>query len=230
MGSRVEAVKFISSTSDEIEPTYSPNGKQIAFTSRRSGSMEIWVCDSDGSHPEKLTSFGGPQPTGQDGLQTDNGLSFTPMPKAIGTSTSSAGMEATEAVGEESVQRWEPRVGQPMASGSTFSRTEPEEHKVWKVPVDGGEAVPVLGVRGGAPVESPDGKFIYYHKDDGIWRVPTNGGTENQVIDSIHPEGGWVVVAEGIYFISKPDDKGCFLHPVQRARHRLDSDNCSDQR
>ena len=32
------------------------------------------------------------------------------------------------------------------------------------MPVDGGEAVPVLGVRGGGPVESPDGKFLYYDK------------------------------------------------------------------
>ena len=64
----------------------------------------------------------------------------------------------------------------------------------------------------GAPVESPDGKFLYYDKgwpdNYGIWRVPTSGGTESQVIDSVHPEGGWVVVAEGIYFISKPDEKG----------------------
>ena len=75
------------------------------------------------------------------------------------------------------------------------------------MPVDGGEAVPVLGARGGA-VESPDGKFIYYDKDDGIWRVPTSGGTESQVIDSVHPERGWVVVEDGIYFISKPNEKG----------------------
>ena len=46
-----------------------------------------------------------------------------------------------------------------------FQSDRTGEDGVWKVPVDGGEAVPVLGVRGGAPVESPDGKFIYYDKD-----------------------------------------------------------------
>ncbi len=55
-----EAAKFIDSTQAEIEPRFSPDGKRIAFASHRSGSMEIWVCDSDGSHLVQLTSFGGP--------------------------------------------------------------------------------------------------------------------------------------------------------------------------
>jgi Tol biopolymer transport system component len=202
------AVKFIASTSIENEPAYSPNGKKIAFTSNRSGSMEIWVCNSDGSHPEKLTSFGGPQtirprwsPDGQQIVFYSNaegsrniyviGLDRR-IPKQLAKNPSNDGNPSWSADG-----RW-----------IYFQSDRTGEGGVWKVPVDGGEAVPVLGVRGGAPVESPDGKFIYYHKDDGIWRVPTNGGMEAQVIDSIHPEGGWVVIAEGIYFISKPNEKG----------------------
>src|ERR1700737_4418539 len=31
--------------------------------SDRSGNLEIWVCDSDGSNALQLTSFGGPQAT-----------------------------------------------------------------------------------------------------------------------------------------------------------------------
>ena len=60
-----------------------------------------------------------------------------------------------------------------------------------------------------------DGKFLYYDKgwpsNYSIWRVPTSGGTETQVVDSVHPEGGWVVLGKGIYFISKPDEKGLSL-------------------
>ena len=48
------------STRLEHTPQYSPDGKRIAFASDRSGSHEIWVCGGDGSHPVKLTSFGGP--------------------------------------------------------------------------------------------------------------------------------------------------------------------------
>jgi Tol biopolymer transport system component len=202
------AVKFIASTSEENEPAYSPNGKKIAFTSRRSGSMEIWLCNSDGSHPEKLTSFEGPQTIRP---------RWSPDGQQIVFYSNAEGSQNIYVIG------WDRRIPKQLAKNPSndgnpswsadgkwiyFQSDRTEEGGVWKVPVDGGEAVPVLGVRGGGPIESPDGKFIYYDKDDGIWRVPTSGGTENQVIDSIHPTGGWVVVAEGIYFISKPDAKG----------------------
>jgi len=42
----------------------------------------------------------------------------------------------------------------------------------------------------------------------GVWRVPTSGGKESLVVDSPHPTGGWVVVEDGIYFVSKPDETG----------------------
>ena len=51
--------KFISSTRDEVRPTYSPDGKKIAFHSNRSGAWEVWVCDRDGSNAVQLTSLRG---------------------------------------------------------------------------------------------------------------------------------------------------------------------------
>ncbi len=36
-------------------------GKTIVLASDRTGSWEIWVCDSDGSNPVQLTSFRGPR-------------------------------------------------------------------------------------------------------------------------------------------------------------------------
>ena len=53
-------VTFISSTRYDESPQFSPDGKRIAFSSDRSGSGEIWVCDSDGLNAVQLTSLGGP--------------------------------------------------------------------------------------------------------------------------------------------------------------------------
>ena len=36
-------------------PEYTPDGKYIYFNSVRSGSMQIWRMQPDGSHPEQLT-------------------------------------------------------------------------------------------------------------------------------------------------------------------------------
>jgi eukaryotic-like serine/threonine-protein kinase len=53
-------VKLIGSTTETWAPSFSPDGKRIAFKSARSGSEEIWVCNDDGSHQVQLTSFRGP--------------------------------------------------------------------------------------------------------------------------------------------------------------------------
>jgi Tol biopolymer transport system component len=59
-GPRDSPIKLISSRRDQMDQDISPNGQKIAFRSNRSGSFEIWTCDSNGSNPIQLTSFGAP--------------------------------------------------------------------------------------------------------------------------------------------------------------------------
>ena len=93
-----------------------------------------------------------------------------------------------------------------------FQSDRSDSKRIWKVSVAGGDAAPVGEIGKGVPIESPDGKFLCYGKgwpdSYGIWRVPTSGGAEARFIDLVHPTGGWVVMDDGIYYISKPDEKG----------------------
>src|SRR5271170_7424887 len=55
-GPRAQAHKLIVSSAGQEAPSISPDGRRIAFESDRSGNLEIWVCDSDGSNALQLTS------------------------------------------------------------------------------------------------------------------------------------------------------------------------------
>jgi TolB protein len=43
----------------DAEGSYSPDGKQIVFCSQRSGNLQIWIMDADGTNPRQLTTAKG---------------------------------------------------------------------------------------------------------------------------------------------------------------------------
>ncbi len=205
-----EAMKFMPSTHQEIEPRFSPDGTKIAFVSARSGSPEIWVCNNDGSQPFSLTSLG-----------YANRPRWSPDGRRIvfyGHARGSLDIYVMDAEGGGLRQLTDhPSVDQNpdwSADGKWiyFQSDGRGSMRFWRVSVAGGDAVPVGEKGKGVPIESPDGKFLYYGRGwpdtYGIWRVPTSGGAEARFIDLLHPTGGWVVMDDGIYYISKPNEKG----------------------
>jgi len=75
------------------------------------------------------------------------------------------------------------------------------------MPANGGEAVQITHKGAFAPMASPDGRWIYYSKDFGIWKVPVDGGAETEVVadHSLYDVFGFWVTASGIYFAPKRD-------------------------
>lgn len=208
-----EGEKFIESSQREMMPAYGPDGRRIAFQSFRSGTPEIWLCDSDGSHLRQLTSFGGP---------FTNSPRWSPDGRQIVFYSSASGNRDIYVVradggGVPRQLTTDPSIDTNPAWSADgkwiyFSSERSGQAMIWKVAEGGGEAAAVAGIQSGQAVESPDGKFLYYGKgwpnEYCLWRVSTSGGEESLVVDSLHPRGGQVVADEGIYFISKPDDKG----------------------
>jgi TolB protein len=43
----------------DAEGSYSPDGKQIVFCSQRSGDLQLWIMNADGSNPRQLTTAKG---------------------------------------------------------------------------------------------------------------------------------------------------------------------------
>ncbi|MBI3664909.1 MAG: serine/threonine-protein kinase [Acidobacteria bacterium] len=197
--------KLIASTRQEDEPQISPDGKRIVFSSDRSGSLEIWVSDSEGRNPVQLTSFGGP-PAGSPRWAPDSRrIAFDctkeghsdiyvvsadgGLPRRLGTDNS-----------EKARPSWS-RDGKWIYFSS--KRTGPWQ--ICKMPAEGGPAVQLTKKGGHEPYESADGKFVYYAMDTGpgIWRVPVEGssGAEEAKVLEQGRLGAWAVAEQGIYLL-----------------------------
>src|SRR5271155_1325288 len=53
-------VNFSSAAGTNLSPAWSPNGKDLAYSSSRSGDPEIWIADANGTLPRRIPSFPGP--------------------------------------------------------------------------------------------------------------------------------------------------------------------------
>jgi Tol biopolymer transport system component len=196
---------LIVSTALETSPRYSPDGKRIAFVSKRSGSDEIWVCDAEGGSPLRLTSFRGPLAGSPSWSPDGKQIAFDCRPEGnadIYVVSAEGGQlrRLTTDAAEDIVPSWS-RDGR----WTYFTSNRSGRLQIWKMAADGGEAMQMTRQGGFEPVESPDGRWIYFTQDRGsssIWRMPTAGGVEEPLFD-FHQKNYsriWTVADEGVYF------------------------------
>jgi serine/threonine protein kinase len=206
--------RFIASTQIDGNPQFSPDGKQIAFTSGRSGSFEIWLADQDASNLLQLTQLGKVGAVGSP--------RWSPDGKVVAFDHERIGNTDIYVVSSSGgpVRRitWNPasEVGPSWSRDGDwiyFASNRSNEWQVWKVPVAGeevGSARQITQQGGFLSIESTDGEYLYYskkrsHEDDpknAIWRIPVEGGEEEPVIETLDSSHtNWDITAEGIYFV-----------------------------
>jgi eukaryotic-like serine/threonine-protein kinase len=204
----VTSAPFISSTRDDAAPQFSPNGKKTAFMSGRSGSPEIWVCDSDGSNALQLTFFGGPRVTTPRWSPDGGRIAFDSDAQGeydiwvVGANGGKPQRMTTHPAND----------GNPSWSRDGrwiyFDSARTGEQQVWKIPANGGEAIQVTRDGGFAPVESPDGKFLYYIKsltNTTLWRIPVEGGQAGKILEDVSNYLNLALVDSGVFFVPSRD-------------------------
>ena len=181
--------------------------------SQRSGTDEIWICESDGSKATQLTSLGGPAIYGPNWSPDSQNIAFTAVQKGrkddVYSISANGGVprRLTSDPAEDKLPYWS-HDGKWIYFAST--RTGREE--IWKMSPDGGKAVQITQNSGDMPQETPDGEFLFYMKGwpaaVSVWKAKVDGSQEAKVIGSSDSGGEWAVGRDGIYFFRSPDEMG----------------------
>jgi Tol biopolymer transport system component len=203
-GAKTHSEPIISSSRLEANAQYSPDGKRIAFASDRSGSMEIWVSDNQGSNAVQMTSLG----------RAESGTPrWSPDGRRIAFDWNVAGhwdIYTVSASGGNARRMTTDPFDHAIPSYSRdgkwlyFASSATGRNEIWRMPADGGTAVQVTKKGGHVAFESTDGKWLYYTKSDdttSLWKMPAGGGEETQVAPSVQSRA-FAVTDSGIYFIA----------------------------
>jgi Tol biopolymer transport system component len=206
---------LLTSTRWDCEAYYSPDGERLVFTSSRSGSLELWLSDADGTHPMRLTDFGGAfvgnprwHPSGEKVAffaNVDGQAGVYVMDVPGGTPERVRALAGDGNASNNWVTSWS-RDGRWLY----FSSDRGGTWQLWKMRPDGTDLAQVTQNGGFAATESVHGDTLFYskHQARGIWMRPTGGGPERRVVDDLaSPDwGNWAITAEGLYFIRRTDD------------------------
>ena len=212
--------RLIESSGDDDSPNLSPDARQIAFVSNRTGNGEIWIADASGKNQRQLTnlldsnekrdqsptdapnSAGSPRfsPDGRfvayDAQINGNGDIF------VVSANGGAARRLTSDSTQEVLPAW-------SSDGRWiyFASNRGGDFNLWKIPASGGDAVQVTKQGGFESFVAPDGKTVFYTKARGaagLWQVSIDNGEEQPAADL--PEAGywryWTVTPTGIYFLA----------------------------
>ncbi len=222
----VSARKLVESSRDDNSPTFSPDNRQIAFVSNRTGNFEIWIADADGKRQRQLTGstqFADEPPSSPASSTPPAAPSvaagsprFSLDGKMIAYDAQTNGNSDIFVVStdggtprrltfdesQEVLPSW-------SADGKWiyFSSNRAGNFNLWKIALAGGEPAHITKHGGFESAPAPDGNTIFYTKERGVaglWQVPVDGGEEIPVAElgSVGYWRYWTVTQTGIYFVA----------------------------
>jgi len=170
---------------DNVDPAWSPDGRQIAFSSKRDGDFEIFIMDADGNNQVQLTA----------NSASDGAPAWSPDGKNIAfhswrdndweiyTFSSEDGWNEQTRLTDSEKQDTNP-CWSPDGKQIAFMSMRDGNWEIYRMNADGSGQVNLTNTPTdeGSPVWSPDGQYIAFDsmRDNNwdIYRMDADGGNQ----------------------------------------------------
>ena len=197
LDSTPRARKLVASSREQKAPSISPDGSRIAFESNRAGINELWICDSDGTGAVQLSHFG---------LRATGTPRWSPDGKLIAFDSRAGGEANLYVIDSNGGAPRKVKIDTRGNNLPSWSRDgnwlyfvngeDPHHPTIWKVPLEGGHAIQLMQFEATYPVESPDGRALYFVRNQKLWRANTDGSVPQEVngmprLNLLEKNGSW---------------------------------------
>jgi Tol biopolymer transport system component/DNA-binding winged helix-turn-helix (wHTH) protein len=206
-------IRPVVQTSDQWNhsPDVSPDGKQLAFVSTRSGGAELWVSDRNGSAPRQLTTFGRasirPPRWSPDGTTILISAGVNGQLDLYTVNVVNRHLtRLTDDQDDEIAPSWS-HDGLSVLFGARRSGA----WQVMRMAIADRSRTQLTSDGGYAAQASPDGTSVLFTRLEhpGVWTIPASGGEARVLVPSVRAaeNANWRVTAHGIYYIGATGDQ-----------------------
>ena len=189
----------------------SPDGREVAFSSRRSGEHLLWVSRRDGSSLRTVTPMAAPEMAAGGWSPDGRRIVFD------ATIDGNRDVYVADAIGGRRKRLTVEPSADGIASWSSdgrwiyFVSNRSDGPQIWKVAAEGGPATQVTVAGGFEPQESPDGRFLYYldrapHYGDialpaKLMRTAVGSANPTVALDNVRAFY-WALAEKGIFILA----------------------------